>query len=46
MLEGCRRRGEVEIYRQGKEKEVLHQPSQLSGEDVLLGFILELKGIF
>lgn len=35
----------VEIYRQGREKEVLYQPSQLSGEDVLSEFILDLKGI-
>lgn len=35
----------VEIYRQGKEKEVVHQPSQLSGEDILPGFILKLQGI-
>jgi Uma2 family endonuclease len=36
----------VEIYRQGKEPEVLFSPSQLFGEDVLPGFILDLTGIF
>lgn len=36
----------VEIYRLGKEKEVLNNLSQLSGENVLPGFILNLKGIF
>lgn len=36
----------VEIYRHGKDKEVLFSPSRLSGEDVLPGFILDLSGIF
>ncbi|BAY76876.1 hypothetical protein NIES25_33340 [Nostoc linckia NIES-25] len=36
---------QVEIYRQGKEKEVLISPNQLSGEEVLPGFILNLQGI-
>jgi len=36
---------QVEIYRQGQEKEVLSSPASLSGEKVLPGFILELKGI-
>lgn len=35
----------VEIYRLGHEVEVLKSPSSLSGEDVLPGFVLELKGI-
>jgi Uma2 family endonuclease len=35
----------VEIYRAGKEVEVLRSPTELSGEDVLPGFVLELKGI-
>jgi len=35
----------VEIYRQGKELEVLFSPSQLFGEDVLPGLILDLSGI-
>ena len=36
---------QVEIYRQGRDKEVLDNPTILSGEDVLSGFILDLKGI-
>ncbi|MEH1945783.1 MAG: Uma2 family endonuclease [Nostoc sp.] len=36
---------QVEIYRQGKEKEVLLSPNQLSGEEVLPGFVLDLQGI-
>ena len=37
---------EVEIYRLGQEVEVLQSPVSLSGEDVLPGFVLELKKIF
>lgn len=37
---------QVEIYRQGQEKEVLNNPSNLSGEDVLSGFVLDLTEIF
>ena len=36
---------QVEIYRQGKEVEVLHSPTSLSGEDVLPGFVLDLSQI-
>lgn len=36
----------VEIYRIAKEVEVLRSPTELSGEDVLPGFVLSLKGIF
>jgi Uma2 family endonuclease len=36
---------EVEIYRLGQEVEVLKAPASLSGEDVLPGFVLDLKGI-
>ena len=36
----------VEIYRQGKDVEVLRSASTLSGEDVLPGFILNLQDIF
>jgi len=32
---------QVEIYRQGQTKEVGSLPTQLSGEDVLPGFVLE-----
>ena len=37
---------EVEIYRLGQDVEVLKSPVSLSGEDVLPGFVLELKEIF
>ncbi|TAF06846.1 MAG: Uma2 family endonuclease [Nostocales cyanobacterium] len=37
---------QVEIYRQNQEVEVLQSPKSLSGEDVLLGFILDLQLIF
>jgi Uma2 family endonuclease len=33
---------QVEIYRLGQPKEVRSLPTQLSGEDVLLGFVLDL----
>jgi Uma2 family endonuclease len=36
---------QVEIYRIGKEVEVLDNPSSLSGEDVLPGFVLNLDAI-
>lgn len=35
----------VEIYRPGREVLVLQSPTSLSGEDVLPGFVLDLKGI-
>jgi len=35
----------VEIYRPGREVEVLQSPSSLSGENVLPGFVLQLEGI-
>jgi Uma2 family endonuclease len=35
----------VEIYRQGREIEVLQSPTSLSGEDVLPGFVLDLDRI-
>jgi Uma2 family endonuclease len=37
--------GTVEIYRPGQPVEVLEKPTTLSGEDVLPGFVLDLKGI-
>jgi Uma2 family endonuclease len=37
--------GTVEIYRPDRPVETLHQPATLSGEDVLPGFVLDLKGI-
>ena len=36
----------VEIYRIGKQVEVLNNPQTLSGENVLSGFVLDLKEIF
>ncbi|MBD2180701.1 Uma2 family endonuclease [Planktothrix sp. FACHB-1355] len=33
----------VEIYRQGKPVEVLSSPTELSGEDILPGFVLNLQ---
>ncbi|MGB7444886.1 MAG: Uma2 family endonuclease [Coleofasciculaceae cyanobacterium] len=36
----------VEIYRQGQEVEVLESPAILSGEDVLVGFVLNLEVIW
>lgn len=35
----------VEIYRLLTDVEVLQSPTTLSGEDVLPGFVLDLKGI-
>ena len=35
----------VEIYRSGREVEILDNPASLSGEDVLPGLVLDLKGI-
>jgi len=37
---------QVEIYRYGQDKEVLNNPSNLFGEDVLSGFVLDLTEIF
>jgi Uma2 family endonuclease len=36
----------VEIYRPGKQVEVLNHPQTLSGENVLPGFVLDLREIF
>jgi Uma2 family endonuclease len=36
---------QVQIYRQGQDKEVLSNPTSLSGEGVLPGFVLDLRGI-
>jgi Uma2 family endonuclease len=35
----------VEIYRAGQEVEIQQSPASLSGEEVLPGFVLDLKGI-
>jgi Uma2 family endonuclease len=37
---------QVEIYRQGKEVEILDNPQNLSGESVLVGFLLNLAVIW
>lgn len=37
--------GMAEIYRPGRPVESLNSPATLSGEDVLPGFVLDLKGI-
>jgi Uma2 family endonuclease len=37
---------QVEIYRPGRDVEVLQSPTVLSGEDVLPGFTLDLRAIF
>ncbi|GFE67706.1 hypothetical protein CFPU101_03160 [Chroococcus sp. FPU101] len=45
----CRRGGGgefVEIYRIGKEVEILKSPTELSGEDILPDFILNLSRIW
>jgi Uma2 family endonuclease len=36
----------VEIYRPGKEVEVINSPTSLSGEEVLPGFVLDLKNVW
>ncbi|EHJ14403.1 Uma2 family endonuclease, partial [Crocosphaera watsonii] len=37
---------QVEIYRQGKEVEILDNPTTLSGEDLLPDFVLDLELIW
>ncbi|MEO1431771.1 MAG: Uma2 family endonuclease [Cyanobacteria bacterium J06633_8] len=37
---------QVEIYLAGKEVEILDYPTSLSGEDILIGFCLDLEVIF
>jgi len=41
-----RKNKKVEIYRQGQEVEVLDNPSTLSGEAVLPGFVLDLTEVW
>jgi len=36
----------VEIYRQGQAVEILESPTELSGEDILPGFVLNLQAIW
>jgi Uma2 family endonuclease len=40
-----RKNQQVEIYRPDQPVEILQSPTSLSGEDVLSGLILELRGI-
>lgn len=37
---------QVEIYRQEEEKELLSNPAQLSGEEILPGFVFDLQAMF
>ncbi|KAF3888700.1 MULTISPECIES: Uma2 family endonuclease [Nostocales] len=41
-----RKKRRVEIYRLGKEVEILESPTELSGEDILPGFVLNLESIW
>ena len=41
-----RRTRRVEIYRLGQAVEVLESPTELSGEDVLPGFVLNLQTVW
>ena len=44
LIDPVRKR--VTVYRPGRPVEVLEDPKTISGEDVLPGFVLDLKGIF
>lgn len=41
-----RKARQVEIYRQGKAPQLLESPQELSAEDVLPGFVLNLQTIW
>ena len=41
-----RKNRQVEVYRQGKDKEILNNPDSLSGEDILTNFSLKLESIW
>ncbi|MBE9186545.1 Uma2 family endonuclease [Microcoleus sp. LEGE 07076] len=41
-----RKNQKVEIYRQSQDVEILNNPSTLSGEDVLPGFVLDLTDVW
>ncbi|MFQ4144694.1 Uma2 family endonuclease [Chlorogloeopsis sp. ULAP02] len=41
-----RKNRKVEIYRQGRNVEILENPTTLSGEDILPGFNLDLKEVW
>ena len=36
---------QIKIYRRGRPVETLERPINLSGEDILPGFVLDLRGI-
>lgn len=36
----------VEIYREGSEVEILSNPTELSGEEILPGFVLNLRRVW
>jgi len=36
----------VEVYRQGQTTETLRNPKNISGENILSGFVLDLTNIF
>ena len=36
----------VEIYRSGQDPEIIENPQNVSGENILLGFVLDLTNIF
>jgi Uma2 family endonuclease len=37
---------QVEVYRQGREVEILNRPQNLLGENILPGFMLDLEAIW
>ena len=37
---------QVEIYRQGKDKQILDNPSSLSGEDIMPNLVVDLADIW
>ncbi len=41
-----RKSKQVEIYRQGQAVTILDSPNNLSGEDILPGFVLDLEPIW
>jgi len=41
-----RKNQKVEIYKQNQDVEILDNPSTLSGEDVLPGFVLDLTDVW
>jgi Uma2 family endonuclease len=41
-----RKNRKVEVYRQGRDVEILDNSTSLSGEDVLPGFVLDLTEVW